>query len=183
MFFLSGVQAFLGPPVGPSSPPTSHEGLPLLHTTRTTVPKMWLSPQAGLCLHILPFTLSPLPGTKVLTWSLFFPSYMIMCGSFLHPWLYKSHASFQLVFNEKCSKPGRIFNVFVQGGELLILLSSILIALPKNCHNLIPFHPQLSHSHPKKQGNKILLFFQHLRSHTIQPLSLSPQPTATAPCF
>ena len=44
------------------------------------------------------------PGAQVPTWSLFFLSYQITCGSFVQPWLYRSlSASLQLIFSEKCS--------------------------------------------------------------------------------
>lgn len=53
----------------------------------------------------------------------FSSSYLIMCGFFLQPWLYRSpSASFQLVFSENCSTCRCSFDVFVEGGEFHILL-------------------------------------------------------------
>ena len=69
-------------------------------------------PRAGVYPSNLPFPLSFLPGAQVPTQSLFFPSYPIVCVSFLQPWLYRSPVSFQLVFSENCSTCRCIFDVF-----------------------------------------------------------------------
>ena len=54
------------------------------------------------------FPLSLLPGAQV--WSLLFPSYLILCGSFLQSWLYSSlSTNLQLVFSENCSAYRCIF--------------------------------------------------------------------------
>ena len=72
------------------------------------------------------------PGTQDPTSSLLFPSYLILCGSFLQPCLFKSpSASCQLVFSENYSTCGCIFNVFVVGGEFHVLLLYCLHLLPK----------------------------------------------------
>ena len=53
-------------------------------------------PGMGLCPSVLPLPSSPLSGAQVLTWSLFFLSSPITCGSLSQPWLYRSFsASFQ----------------------------------------------------------------------------------------
>lgn len=53
----------------------------------------------------------------------FFPSYLIMCISFVQLWLHRSpFPCFQLVFSENCSMCRYIFDVIVGGDELHILL-------------------------------------------------------------
>lgn len=52
----------------------------------------------------------------------FFPSYLVMQRLFLQLWLYRSSASFQLIFCEKRSMWKCIFDVFVEDGELHVLL-------------------------------------------------------------
>lgn len=70
------------PPVSPSSPPTSQGGL-----SPSIGPQdcgLSCSPsKVGVCQCNVLFPLSPLSGAQILTWSLFFPSYLIMCVSFL----------------------------------------------------------------------------------------------------
>ena len=78
-------------------------------------------PRAGFRWYNLPLLPHPLPGAVVLTLLLFFPSYPVMSGSSFQPWLCRS-ASFRLVFSENCSPRRWIFDVFVGGGELHILL-------------------------------------------------------------
>ena len=69
------------------------------------------------------FPLSLLPGAQV--WSLLFPSYLILCGSFLQSWLYSSlSTNLQLVFSENCPTYRCIFDVFV--GEVRILHRHLL---------------------------------------------------------
>ena len=88
----------------------------------------------------LPFPVRPLSGAQVLTWLLYFPSYPILCGSFLQPWLYKSlSASLQLVFSENCSTSRCIFDVFMGRGELLILLIHRLHLLYTWLRSFCPF--------------------------------------------
>ena len=67
--------------------------------------------------------LSPLPGAQVPTLSPLFPSYPILYGSFLQPWLYRSlSATLQLVFSENFSTCRCIFEVFMEVGESYVLL-------------------------------------------------------------
>ena len=94
--------------VHPSSPPTSQGGLSPLHRNPGLgYPVCGLThslPSVGIHQCNLPSPLSPLRGAQILTRSLFFPFYSIVCVSFLEPWLYRSpSASFQLVFSENCS--------------------------------------------------------------------------------
>lgn len=49
--------------------------------------------RADLCPHVLLFGLSPLPGTQILTQFFFFPSYPVICGSFLQAWLFTSFSA------------------------------------------------------------------------------------------
>ena len=59
----------------------------------------------------------------ILVLLLLFPSYLSLCGPFLQPWLYMSFpVNLQFVFSEKCSTWRCIFDVFVERGELCILL-------------------------------------------------------------
>lgn len=65
----------------------------------------------------------PLPGTQVLTWQLLFLSYPVTCGSFLQPcWPRSLFASLWFFFSENSSICRWIFNVFVGGGALHLLL-------------------------------------------------------------
>ena len=65
----------------------------------------------------------PLPGAQVLTWQLLFLSYPVTCGSFLQPcWPRSLFASLWFFFSENSSICRWIFNVFVGGGELHLLL-------------------------------------------------------------
>ena len=70
----------------------------------------------------LPFPLNPFPGHR--SWPItFFSSYPITCIPFLQPCLYRSpSACFQLAFSENYSTRRCIFDVFVGGGELQVLL-------------------------------------------------------------
>ena len=70
------------PPVSPSSPPTSQGGL-----SPSIGPQdcgLSCSPsKVGVCQCNVLFPLGPLSRAQILTWLLFFPSYLIMCVSFL----------------------------------------------------------------------------------------------------
>ena len=80
-------------------------------------------PREVLCPCNLPFLLNPLPGTEVLTWSLLFPFYSVLCESFLQPWLYKRlSASLQLVFSENFPHVDVSFTCSRQGGDFHVLL-------------------------------------------------------------
>ena len=46
--------------------------------------------RGGISIHILSLFLDFLPGAQVLSALPFFSSYLIMCESFLQPWMYKS---------------------------------------------------------------------------------------------
>lgn len=62
----------------------------------------------------LPLSVFP-PVARVPTWLLLFPSYVILYGCFLQPWLYKSlPASLQLVFRENFSICCCIFDVLME---------------------------------------------------------------------
>ena len=119
-YLCAWVQASHSPPVSPSHLPTSQGVLSPPCRTLGLGRQIWSPhcslPREGVRLCNLPFPLSPLPGTQVQTWSLFFISYLMPCGSFLQPWLY-SHlsASFQLFFRENCSMCRYIFDVFTGG--------------------------------------------------------------------
>ena len=116
-------------------------------------------PREYLCPGNLPPLLSPLLGAQVLIWLLLFPSYLILCGSFLQLWLKGSlSAGIQLVFSENCCMYRFIFDVFV--GQVSSVSSS------------------LSWSHPLRKWEFILLIpytkllwwftdFQILLSHII----------------
>lgn len=89
----------------PSFPQSSHycwssskqpRGSSSCRTPRTVVPTCdshCLFCRADLCPHALPFGLSPLPGTQILTQFFFFPSYPVICGSFLQAWLFTSFSA------------------------------------------------------------------------------------------
>ena len=96
-------QASYHPPVSPRVSPNSHGGSSPQHRT----PELWCPicgshcslPRVGVPSYSLTFPLCPLPVTQVLTLLLFFPSYPIMCVSFLQLWLCRSpSASFQFSF-------------------------------------------------------------------------------------
>ena len=70
---------------------------------------------SSFCFIFLPKSTGP----KLL---LFSPSYPDTWQSFLQPWLYGNSASFQLVFQENHSTCRCIFDMFIAGGELHILL-------------------------------------------------------------
>ena len=82
---MRGVEASHRPSVSLGSPPTSQRGSSPLRRTPGPVHPIGGShhshPRAGVCLCNLPFLLSPLPGAWILTQLLFFPSYLITCGS------------------------------------------------------------------------------------------------------
>ena len=98
-----GLQASHSTSVFPSHALTSQGGLcPLWRTPELGRPTMaWNAHSPGLMSSCnLPFPLSPLPETRILTQPLFFPSHLIMCLSFLQCWLYKHpFSSFQLAFH------------------------------------------------------------------------------------
>ena len=127
MLFISRVQASHSPSVCTSGPPTRQGGLsPLCRIPRLRYPicgsDLSLS-RVSVSPCNLSFPLSPLLVAQVLTQPLFFHSYSIMCLSFLQPWLYRSHSSsFQLIFSENFSACRCIFDVFLAGSELQILL-------------------------------------------------------------
>ena len=65
----------------------------------------------------------PSDGLWVLNLSLVFPSYPILCVSFLQSSLYKSlSASLKVVFSEKWSSCRYVFDVFLGGGAISIFL-------------------------------------------------------------
>lgn len=70
---------------------------------------------SSFCFIFLPKSTGP----KLL---LFSPSYPDTWQSFLQPWLYGNSTSFQLVFQENHSTCRCIFDMFIAGGELHILL-------------------------------------------------------------
>ena len=73
-------------------------------------------PKEVLCPCNPSFLLNPLPGAEVLTWSLLFPFYSVLCESFLQPWLYKRlSVSLQLVFSENFPHVDVISDVFTAG--------------------------------------------------------------------
>ena len=77
-------------------------------------------PWVGVCLCIFSFFTA---GALSPTLLLFFPSYPIICTTFLHPGLYKSpSAIFQLVFNENYLICRYIFDMFLGLAELHTLL-------------------------------------------------------------
>ena len=123
----SFLQASYSPSLCWSCSPASQESLSPLHKTpgveRPVCGSTCSLPRADVCLYNLPFPLSLLSGAKVLTQLLFFPSYLIMCVSFLPPLFSRSpFARFQLVYSENCSTCGCIFPVFMGRGELHIFL-------------------------------------------------------------
>ena len=103
------------------------------HTSdpRTGVPSLQpslLSPQ-GRCLCSFSFSTA---GALSPTLLLFFPSYPIICTTFLHSGLYKSpSAIFQLVFNENHLLCRYVFDMFLGLAELhILLLYTMLVYLP-----------------------------------------------------
>ena len=93
---MNSVQASCSSPVSPTIPPTSQVGSTSLCCTICD----WNCslPRELLCPCNLPFLLNPLSGAQVLTWSLLFPFYSVLCESLLQPWLYKRlSVSLQLV--------------------------------------------------------------------------------------
>ena len=118
---MSRAQASHSPPVSPTSLPASQRGPSSLCWTIYD----WncLLPREGLCPCDLPFPLSSLSMAQVLTWSLLFPSYPVLCGSFLQPWLYKSlSASLQLVFSENFPHVDVLLMCSCGGGEFRVPL-------------------------------------------------------------
>ena len=70
-----------------------------------------------------PFSSESLPGAKIPTQSLFFPSYLITCISFLQFWLYRClSTSFQVVFNEIFPHVNVFLMCSLRGAEFCILL-------------------------------------------------------------
>ena len=84
----------------------------------------------------LSLLLYPLLGTQVPTRLLLFPSYSTPSGFFfffffLQLWLHKSlFASLQCVFSENCFTCSFIFDVFIGGGELSLLLCHLDLLPP-----------------------------------------------------
>ena len=87
MLFTSRIHS---PLVSPTCPPTSQGGSSSLCLTPGLGQLIYSShcslPKEYLCLCNIPLHLSPLPEALVLTWLLLFPSYSVLCGSFLQPW-------------------------------------------------------------------------------------------------
>ena len=72
--------------------------------------------------------LCPFPGKQTSICLFPFPSYSVMCGSFLQPCLPSSlSASLQLVFSENDSTCRHIFDVFVRVGEFSVLFLNHLL--------------------------------------------------------
>ena len=101
VLLTSRIQASHSPLVTAGHPPSS-QGTHL--PCRTPLPgcpicdSHCLFLRADLCQRVLPFGLSPIPGMQILTQFLLFPSYPVICGSFLQAWLFTSFsATFQLV--------------------------------------------------------------------------------------
>lgn len=103
-------------PMGLVSPPWWTPGL----DAQSVIQHTHSSWQMSTCVISL-FLLSPFPVVQVLIHLLSFSSYPITCVSFLQSFLYRSSASFQLVFSKNCSICRCIFDVFSGGGELHIL--------------------------------------------------------------
>lgn len=84
------------------------------------------SPAYSLAWVSIPCTLlfasDSLPKEQVVNFCFFPLSYPDTWQSFLQPWLYGNSASFQLVFQENHSTCRCIFDMFIVGGELHILL-------------------------------------------------------------
>ena len=91
----------------------------------------WAGPQDWgaqcACLCDLPFPLSLLPGAQVPTPSLLFPSYLILRGSFLQPWLCRSISvsfqweSFYMQMHFWCVPGGGEFHIFLLHHLYLLL--------------------------------------------------------------
>lgn len=94
---------------------------------------------------------------QVLSQLLLFPSYLILCGSFLQTWFYKA-VCLQFVFSEDCSTCRCIFDMFVSVGKLCVLLlchldipslESVILFLKgkcaalKMCHKTFKTHRML----------------------------------------
>ena len=100
VFLKGGVQASHSPPVSPVHCLTSQKDTTPTHQIpglECPVCRSHCSvPRVGVCLCIFSFSTA---GDLSPTLLLFFPSYPIICTTFLHPGLYKSpSAIFQLVF-------------------------------------------------------------------------------------
>ena len=100
MLLRSRVQASHSPPVSPVHCSTSQKDTTPTHQIpglECPVCRSHCSvPRVGVCLCIFSFSTA---GDLSPTLLLFFPSYPIICTTFLHPGLYKSpSAIFQLVF-------------------------------------------------------------------------------------
>ena len=126
------------PSVCTSSTPTSQVGLSLPHKTQGLECPICASacslPKAGVYTCSLLFPLSPLPGSQIPTLLFFFPSYPITCVRFLQPWSYRSlSASFLLFFSENCSTCRCISDVFMLGGEHILLLCHLHLPLTTIC--------------------------------------------------
>ena len=80
---------------------------------------------------------------------LFFSSYPVTCVSFLQHLLYRSpSASFYLVFHTSCTTCRCIFDVFVRGGELHILLLCHLDLPHKGLFLDFPFYYIYLYTYP-----------------------------------
>ena len=117
VLLTGGAQSSHSPPVSSHGCPTSKVGLSsLCQTQGSEQSNMWLgllTPQSWLHSFLL-VLLSPVPGARVLTWSLLFSFYLIPFGTFLPSWMSLSlSANIQLVFIENCSTYRCIFDVFM----------------------------------------------------------------------
>ena len=92
----------------------------LMCDTRAGTPSMWIelltSQRVSKTMQSPSSSVSP-PWVQVLTWWFLFPSYMILCGSFLQPLLYKNISSsvhFCFIFIDNCSTCRSFFDVFME---------------------------------------------------------------------
>ena len=119
-------------PISPIGPLPSQEGLSSRQAPGLKRPICGSNcsfPKEGLHPCNLSFPLSPLPGTQALTWLLLFPSYPILCRSFLKPWLYRSlSASFQ--FSVRTVPRVHVFFCLCREVSSMSSYSAILIQSP-----------------------------------------------------
>lgn len=120
------------------SPPSSHNGPLTSHLPHGGSPPPCRTPGLGssicgshhsLCRVSLHFCVLPFAWVHSQRHRLhsnclpFLPSYLVMCGYSLEPWLYQgTSASFLLLFSEYYSTCACIFDVFVGEDELHVLL-------------------------------------------------------------